>query len=426
MHTEPVRIAHVLEATVGGTKRHLCDLALGLERRFFQQHAFLSRERDAASADEMIARLRAGGIEVTVIPMTRGISPGADWRAYRMLGAALRAWQPDIIHGHSSKAGFLARAVKSPAKRVYTPHGFAFQMRAGRVKARLYEALERWAGRRTDALIALCESEKRLAVERGIVAEEGVRVIENGVGLTPRPPLPARPAVVWGEGENGPTPLAPLPTGRGVYGGAPPDVLPSPGGRGAGGEAQVKWGPGGEATPVIGTVGALTEQKDTRTLIRALPLIRQRYPDASVIVAGEGHLHAQLTAEADRLSVGEAVRLLGQRDDVPELLETLDVFVLPSLWEGFPYALLEAMAAGVPCVGSAVPGITDLIADGHTGLLFPPGNAEALAAAVVALLDDSVRARQYAQTAGERVRTRNTIAHMIAQTSALYEELCEV
>ena len=360
---------------MGGTKRHLCDLAPGLDAQRFRQHAFLSRERDPASADDMIERLQAGGVEVTVVPMTRGISPGADRRALRKLEQALRAWQPDIIHGHSSKAGFLARVVKSPAKRVYTPHGFAFQMHVGGLRSGLYLALERWAGRRTDALVALCESEKRLAVERSIVAGGKVRVIGNGVEtrLTPGP----SPS---GRGENGPT---------------------------------------------VGTVGALTEQKDTRTLIRALPLIRREHPSATVVVAGDGHLHAQLAAEAERLGVGQAVRLLGQRDDVPELLATLDVFVLPSLWEGFPYALLEAMAAEVPCVGSAVPGITDLIADGQTGLLFPPGDAAALAVAVVALLNDPPRARQYAQAAAERVRTRNTIAQMVAETAALYEELCE-
>jgi glycosyltransferase involved in cell wall biosynthesis len=410
LRTESIRVAHVLEATVGGTKRHLCDLTLGLyPRRFqqrfqqrFRQHAFLSRERDSASADEMVARLRAGGIEVSVIPMTRGLSPVADWRALRKLEAALRAWQPDIIHGHSSKAGFLARVVRSPAKRVYTPHGFAFQMQPEGLRNRLYEALERWAGRRTDALIALCESEKRLAVERGIVVEERVRVIENGVDvcLTPRPPLPASLRAAWGEGEHGCLSPGPLPGREGVN--------------------------GPEDGPVIGTVGALTEQKDTRTLIRALPLVRREYPEATVVVAGEGHLHAQLAGEAQRLGLGDAVRLLGQRDDVPELLTTLDVFVLPSLWEGLPYALLEAMAAEVPCVGSGVPGITDLIADGQTGLLFPPGEAGALAAAVVALLREPARAREYAQAAAERVRSHNTIAHMVAQTAALYEELCEV
>ena len=384
MRTESIRVAHVLEATVGGTKRHLCDLALGLyPRRFrqrfqqrFRQHVFLSRERDPASADEMIARLQAGGIEVTVIPMTRGLSLAADWRALRMLEAALRAWQPDIIHGHSSKAGFLARAVKSPAKRVYTPHGFAFQMRGGGFRNALYLALERWAGRRTDALIALCESEKRLAVERGIVVEERVRVIENGVAV---------PHVA-------------------------PDVRPP---------ADVPHG-----RPLVGTVGALTEQKETLTLVVAMAYIRRCFPDSQLVVVGEGHLRSMIEGEVQRLEIADAVRLLGQRNDVPAILAALDVFVLPSLWEGLPYALLEAMAAGVPCVGSAIPGITDLITDGETGLL--ASGPRPVAEGVMRLLSEPELARRCADGALARVRTRNTISHMVAQTAALYEELYEV
>jgi len=360
---------------VGGTKRHLLDLALGFDPGRFTQHAFLSRQRDPAGADAMIRRLSQAGIEVTVLPMVRQVSPPVDLRCRAILEAALLAWQPDIIHGHSSKGGFLARWVKSPAKRVYTPHGFAFQMHAGPVRARVYEALERWAGRRTDALIALCESEKRAAVEHGIICEDKIRVIENGVECSAC------------EGER--------PEGRNL------------------------------SRPVIGTVGALTEQKDTRTFIRALPLIRREFPEATVVCAGEGHLRSRLEAEARRAGVGEAVHLLGQRDDVPAILAGLDVFVLPSLWEGYPYALLEAMAASVPCAGSRIPGVTDIIEHEKTGLLFPAGDAGALAEAVARLLRSPGYAQGLARAAHARVRERNTVTSMIEKTTALYTELCE-
>jgi glycosyltransferase involved in cell wall biosynthesis len=149
---------------------------------------------------------------------------------------------------------------------------------------------------------------------------------------------------------------------------------------------------------VVGAVGRLVEQKRPDLLIEALPLIRARLPacDVRLAFAGDGPLRQQLVARAEALGVGPWVTFLGQRDDVPALLDAWTAFALPSTWEGLPNVLLEAVAHGTPVVASAIPGVLDVIDDARGGVLFAPGDVNALASAVVAQLEDRDRARAMA------------------------------
>jgi glycosyltransferase involved in cell wall biosynthesis len=119
------------------------------------------------------------------------------------------------------------------------------------------------------------------------------------------------------------------------------------------------------------------------------------------------------------------VLFLGRRDDIPALLAQCDVCVLPSLSEGLPLAVLEAMAAGKPVVACAVGGVPELVADGQTGLLVPPADPQALAAAIRGLLSDPVLARQLAAAGQARVLQDFSIGAMVARITAIYEELLE-
>jgi glycosyltransferase involved in cell wall biosynthesis len=168
---------------------------------------------------------------------------------------------------------------------------------------------------------------------------------------------------------------------------------------------------------VVGNVARLVEQKDQRALVDAAPAILERFADARFVVAGDGPLRAKLEARA----AGLPFDFLGERGDVPELLAGFDVFAFPSLFEGLCLAVIEAQAAGVPVVATPVGGIRETVVDGETGLLVPPNDPPALAAAVCRLLDDPALAARLAHEARRRVRERYSVERMVAGTLALYD-----
>jgi glycosyltransferase involved in cell wall biosynthesis len=166
-----------------------------------------------------------------------------------------------------------------------------------------------------------------------------------------------------------------------------------------------------EGRPLVGNVARLAEQKDHRTLLAAAALV----PEADFAIAGDGELRGELERAA-----GPNVRLLGARTDVPDVLASLDVFAFPSLFEGLCLAVIEAQAAGVPVVATAVGGIKETVVDGETGLLVPPRDQEALAAAIRRLLADPAQAGRLAGEAKRRAFERYSEERMVAGTLALY------
>ena len=174
----------------------------------------------------------------------------------------------------------------------------------------------------------------------------------------------------------------------------------------------------GEDRPVILTGARLDAQKGHPVLLEAAAQV----PEAVFALAGAGPERAALERRAAELGVADRVLFLGHRDDVPELLAACDVFALPSLYEGSSLALLEAMAAGRPVVGSAVPGTDELIADGRTGVLVAPGDPSALANALQRLLSDPELRAALGARARERAREFSPDA-MAAQVTRVYDEL---
>lgn len=177
------------------------------------------------------------------------------------------------------------------------------------------------------------------------------------------------------------------------------------------------------ATQAIITVGRLTEQKGYNILLKAVPTVLQQRPDVHFLWVGDGPLKDDLESEIERLGVGNNVHLLGRRDDVPALLAAAELFVLPSLFEGFPISALEAMAAALPIVGTGVCGISEAVIDGATGRLVSDRNPAALAEAMLDLLAYPARAARWGHNAQQLVREKFTAAHMAAATSAIYREL---
>ncbi|HET8836138.1 MAG TPA: glycosyltransferase [Gemmatimonadales bacterium] len=181
----------------------------------------------------------------------------------------------------------------------------------------------------------------------------------------------------------------------------------------------------GGAAPVVGAIGRLVPQKAMHVLIAATPALLEAHPALRVLIVGDGPLRADLEAQAARLGVAHAVRFAGYQEDVVSAYAAMDVFVLPSRDEGFGLVFLEAMAVGVPVVGTRVIGSEDAVEDGVTGLLVPYADPAALAAAVRGILASPDLAGRLRDTAAERVRRVYSREQCAARVEELYRELLE-
>jgi glycosyltransferase involved in cell wall biosynthesis len=170
-------------------------------------------------------------------------------------------------------------------------------------------------------------------------------------------------------------------------------------------------------------VGNLYPVKGHRFAVEALALLRDRHPRLHLAIAGRGELADTLRMLAAERGVATQLHLLGLRADIPNLLAGADAFVMPSLSEGLPLALLEAMFAGCPIVASDVGEVRNVLADGEAGMLVPTGDAAALAAALDNLLQTPDQARERATRATHRATSEYSISRMVARYAALYDKM---
>jgi glycosyltransferase involved in cell wall biosynthesis len=170
----------------------------------------------------------------------------------------------------------------------------------------------------------------------------------------------------------------------------------------------------------IAMIACLREEKRVDVLVAAAATILERYPDAEFLIAGDGTCREALEEQARATGVRHRCRFLGHRDDVPAVLAEADVFVLPSRSEAFPNSIIEAMAAGLPVVASDVGGIPELVEDGRTGRLVPPGDPQALAGALLELLDHPDRVEAFGREGRDRIERSYSFDRMVQQFETLY------
>jgi glycosyltransferase involved in cell wall biosynthesis len=173
--------------------------------------------------------------------------------------------------------------------------------------------------------------------------------------------------------------------------------------------------------PLLGFVGQLDERKGIDVLLAAFARVRRRVADARLVLAGRGPLQEMIASEVRRQNWNDAVLRPGFMDDVVAVMQAIDILLLPSLWEGFGIVLIEAMAAGKPAIGTNTSSMPEIIVDGQTGYLVPPGDAEALARRAVELLQNPALREQFGNAARRRVAELFTIERMIDQLENLFQ-----
>lgn len=365
-----MRVLHVLEALEGGTSRHVVDLVRWTPD--VEQHVAIPGRRVGGVTDEAAApALRAHGATVHPVAMTRAPATPANARSLAALVRLIRRVRPDVVHAHSSIGGLLGRLAAATGRvpAVYTPNGVT-DVRAG---VRVEQALRPLTAR----LVAVSTSEAERVRALRLVGADRVRVVPNGIDLDRRPePLDLRARL-----------------------GVP------------------------AAVPLVGTISRLVPQKDPLTWVAMAARVAGRVPDAHFVVIGDGALRPEVDAAVTGAGLAARFHVVAHLPEADRALPSLDVFVMSSVFEGAPYAPMEAMRAGVPLVLTEVAGSADLVADGVDGRMVPPRDPDALAAAVVEQLADPARAGERAELAAKAVAARFGGDVMGARTRAVYEEL---
>lgn len=303
---------------------------------------------------------------------------GVDLRALARARRLVRDHAPDVLHTHNAVAHYQAvlATFGLPVRRIVnTRHGMGGNARAAR-----REWLYRRALVRTHTVIAVCDAACRDAIRRGIVPLAKAKVIPNGIRVDA-----FQPASV------------------------------------AMRERLLKMLEVPARTRLIGSVGRLNWAKDQVSLIRAFRQVHEQRPDTALVLIGDGELRADLQRRAIDEGVRDSVHFLGDRNDVHELLQGLDQFVLSSISEGYSMALLEACAVGLPMVATDVGGNCEIVRDGHTGRLVPARDPDALAHAMLDLLHDQTNAAALAQAARFWVERNGTLDLMVMRYAQLYQ-----
>ena len=176
-----------------------------------------------------------------------------------------------------------------------------------------------------------------------------------------------------------------------------------------------------DAYPVVGILANLREMKGHRDVIHALPTILTNWPRTIFLFAGRDDSGGAIRALAEETGVARAIRFLGYVEDTPRLLAAMDIFMLPSHWEGLPASILEAMHAGLPIITTRVGGIPELVRDGVEAILIPPANPEAIAQAVCKLAEDPAVARRLGENAQKRAEEVFSVEAMVGKITEIYE-----
>jgi glycosyltransferase involved in cell wall biosynthesis len=174
---------------------------------------------------------------------------------------------------------------------------------------------------------------------------------------------------------------------------------------------------------VVGTVGRLVTQKGHTHLLKAIALLAPSYPDLHLVIAGDGPLEQGLQEEAAALGIANRTFFLGHQDDFQGVLDALDIFALPSLWEALPFALLEGMASGLPSVGTTVAGVPEAISHGETGFLVPPADHQQFARALKNLIDAPDLRAKFGTAARAKVINQFDVNRQIQQLFQVYQEM---
>ena len=375
----------ITSSEYGGAQKYVRDLAVNLPSTEYQA-VVLAGQGDG----ELFNRLTGFPAvkTVKVFNLKRLPSPLAAWLCLKEIIKLLNQEKPEVLHLNSSVAGCLGswaaqiykKKTKASLKVIYTVHGWVF-LEPGFCKSRIYFLAEKISAKYKDLFIVLSEKDLQIALTRKIAPKEKIIKIYNG--LDPQ-------AISFLTKEQACQQILPL---------ACRD----------------------SAKPLIGVIANFYATKGLTFLIKAAALIRKNFQFSifNLLIIGDGPERKKLEKMIKKLNLIDCVFLAGKIPQASRYLKAFDIFVLPSVKEGLPYVILEAMAAEVPIITTNVGGIPELIENGKSGLLVEPKNPIALAGAIERLLNNPEQQKSLAKNAKQQAG-KFGLGQMLGQTYQLY------
>lgn len=360
-----IKVAHVAHRLdVGGLERVVINLIKTFPRDKWETSLYTLRE-----GGQLVHELRKEGFAVHHLNKKDGV----DYKLFFRIARLFRRERIDLVHCHNFGAllyGAVGSRLARTSGTIYTAHGLYSAGRLG--KLRLPRLVP------VDRVVVVSDSARDAMLAPGRMVPERVETLPNGIDTT-----------LFGAKADSKKLRAEL--------GLPWDA------------------------PVFGIVARLSPEKLHHVLLDAMVLLIQRLPKALLVVVGDGALRADLEQHAKQIGVTSSVSFLGERSDVHRLLQAFDVFVLSSETEGLSLTLLEAAAAGLPIVATDVGGNSEVVVDGHNGILVEPNNPQALAAAMERLAAEPKRARSMGELGRERVNELYSLDAMVKRYEAVYD-----
>ncbi len=374
-----MRVVHIIKVTrISGAERHLLLLLAGLRKRRVDARLVILVER-AQPMDDMLTAARDSEIPITRLFIRRDYDLALLWK----LRALLRDQKPDLVHTHLIHADlfgyFAARAagIRHVVSSRHNDDQFRYRPRWRKLHRRLW----RW----TSGGIAISESIRRFAIEVEGAPAEKITVVQYGIDFA------------WPSD----------------------DAIAS-----ARQTLRAKLGLDSDAL-LLGMVCRLVEQKGIPYALEAMRRIRAQFPQAHLVITGDGEKAEELRRLASALGMADRIHWLGWRSDAADLMAAFDLLLAPSLWEGFGLVLLEAMARRVPVIASRVGAIPEVIVHGESGILIEPRDVAALAQAMARLLDDRALRKYMGLLGAARLEERFSIERMVEGTIAVYRRALE-
>jgi glycosyltransferase involved in cell wall biosynthesis len=366
---QPLKILYVItKLELGGAQKQLLSIIRGLDRQKFQPYLFTSKggllDPDADAIE---------GLKVeTSTRLKRRISPFDDLLAIWQIRCFIKKNNIDIVHTHSSKAGIIGRIAARLARAhviIHTVHGWSFNAYQHPLLRYLYIRLEKIAAGFSRALIVVCEHDRQKGLKSGIGRPDKYFLIRYGID---------RAAFI----------------------------------------------PGSSVSElVICTVSCLKPQKAPQDFIRLAASISKKYNNLRFVLVGDGILRGQIEKMIHRLGLQQKVKLYGWQRDVAGILATADIFVLTSLWEGLPIAVLEALSCGLPVVATHTGGIAEVIEQGKNGFLVLPQDIAGMEEKLAVLLQDADARKRISAAARDSLKADFAVSQMLANTQQLYLSL---
>jgi len=374
----------IARLNIGGPAVHVVNLNAGLDPTRFESVLVSGIEKPGEGS--MLDYALSQGVQPIVIPEIIGEATfkPRDLKALVKVYHLIRQLQPHIVHTHTAKAGFIGRLAARLAGVpivVHTYHGHVLYGYYSAFKTWLLRHMEHALARLTDCIVAVSEHVKRDLVTYGVAAPEKIIIIPLGFELKP---------------------FLSCEIHRGEF--------------------RRELGLSND-TRIVGIVGRVFPVKNHRLFLDAAARLATREPSVHFVIVGDGVLRPYIERYALELGIADRVIFTGWRRDLPRIYADLDVLVVSSDNEGTPVSAIEAMASGCPVVATNVGGLPDLIVEGVTGHLVPPRDPEALADAILHLIQNPDALARMGQSARAMTQERFTLERLLSDIENLYRQL---